>query len=176
MYTPDLRTDCSFLSSHSGQWNWHNSFATENQELARTSCIRSEASNKHFISATSCMSFSYFPSVLRYGILVDETVKSEEHRQRFPSPCFETYFKKKCDRRFSFFSLPSFLSYPQILSSNRINLDVCLKLRNQHAPKNPLKELFARMFVRSPRHDFSVPGWWGPRLPCWVPRPSKNMM
>lgn len=48
MYTPHLRTDCSFLSSHSGQWNWHNSFATENQELARTSCIRSEASNKHF--------------------------------------------------------------------------------------------------------------------------------
>lgn len=88
-------------------------------------------------------SFSYFPSVLRYGILVDETVKSEEHRQRFSSPCFETCFKKKCDRRLSFFhfypSYPILKPYPQIESTSQKSPDVCLKLRNKHTPKKTIE-------------------------------------
>ena len=74
-----------------------------------------------------------------------------EHRQRFRSLCFETYFKKICDRRLSFFHFyhfyPILKSCPQIASTSQKSPDVCLKLGTKHTPKNPLKELFARMFA-----------------------------
>ena len=89
-----------------------------------------------------------------------------EHRQRFPSLYFETCFKKKWNRRLSFFhNYHSYLilkSYPQIESTSMF---VWNWGTNMHQ-KNPLKELFARMFVCSPRHDFSVPGWWGFHAEC----------
>lgn len=74
-----------------------------------------------------------------------------EHRQRFPSPCFETYFKKICDRRLSFFHFyHSYLilkSYPQIESTSMFVWNWGTNIHQKTHWKSP-----ARIFV--------CPPWW----------------